>query len=417
MSVELLSPAGNFEKMKSAIDFGADAVYLAGGSFGLRAKAGNFTLSELDEAFKYLHARGKKGYVTVNAYLKNNEFSGLAAYLADLADINPDAVIVSDPGVFRTIKKLGIKIPIHISTQANVTNIQAVEFWGDLGAERVVMAREVSRDELAYICKNSTVEIECFVHGAMCISMSGRCLISNYMTGRDANAGACTHPCRWKYNLVEEKRPGESYPVEEDERGTYFFNSKDLCLLDHIGDLVDMGVKSFKIEGRMKSIMYAACATGVYRQALDKAVKDPKGYTADKQWYKELTNITHRAYTTAGFGGEIDEKSMIYEYSSYNRGTDFLGLIVAEENGLLDIDVRLKFEKGQTLIMLSPDMKEREFVLEELYDAKGEPADFTKPSSVYKIKCGFIPEKGSILRRVIEDYGSETSISDSCCNS
>jgi len=396
--MELLSPAGNFEKMKTAVMYGADAVYLAGTGFGLRAKAGNFDNDGLVEAFSYLRERGKKGYVTVNAYLKSGEFDGLKQYLGELNEIGPDALIVSDPGVFKTIKDMGIKIPVHISTQANVTNLQAVELWAQLGAERVILAREVHKDEVAYICKNSSIEIECFVHGAMCISMSGRCLISNYMTGRDANHGECTHPCRWNYSLVEEKRPGVSWDVEEDERGTYFYNSKDLCLIDHIGDMADMGVKSFKIEGRMKSIMYSAVVTGVYRQALDEAAKNPKEYKVKPEWMELLKSVSHRHYTDAFFGGNVGHDSMNYESNAYLHDCDYIGSLKNISGQSAEILCKNKFVLNEELNIITPDMNVIPVSFDKISDEHGD-VEFTKPSVDYYVNIPETVPEGSILRR------------------
>ncbi|WP_022851941.1 peptidase U32 family protein [Limisalsivibrio acetivorans] len=390
---ELLSPAGNFEKMDYAIRYGADAVYLAGEGFGLRAKAGNFDNHKLEEALRYLQRQGKRGYVTVNAYLRTEEFDDLRKYLGELEDLAPDALIVSDPGVFAEIRRMGLKTPVHISTQANVTNLSAVNFWADMGAERVILARELDRDELKRIAAGAKAEIEVFVHGAMCISMSGRCLMSNYMTGRDANAGLCTHPCRWKFALMEEQRPGEYFPVEEDERGTYFFNSKDLCLIDYIGDLVSMGIKSLKIEGRMKSVMYAAVTTGVYRQALDKALEDPYNYVADPGWLDMLKSVSHRDYTQGFYNGYADMESMNYGSSNYIQECDFLGSV--DEKGL--IHARNRFERGEELEIVSPDMSIRNAFIEELMENGDTPMEAARPN--YRYTIGEELKEGSILRR------------------
>ncbi|PLX69223.1 MAG: peptidase U32 [Denitrovibrio sp.] len=395
---ELLAPAGSFEKLVAAERFGADAVYLAGEGFGLRVRASNFDFAQMEEAFQYLHKREKKGYVTVNAFLKTGELEGVREYIGELKSIRPDALIVSDPGVFRIAREVAPEIPVHISTQANVTNLSAVEFWHSLGAERVILAREVAGDELKHICANTKCEIEVFVHGAMCISMSGRCLISNYMTGRDANAGDCAQSCRWNYSLVEETRDGQYFPVEEDERGTYFYNSKDLCLIEHVGELADMGVKSLKIEGRMKSVMYVSAVTGVYRQAIDEAVKG--GYEVKDDWMRHLTSVSHREYTEAFYNGRADETSMKYGTSSYVRGCDFLALVEGEhEEGVL-IDAKAKFAPEEKVMLLTPDMNETEITVGGLLAMNGIAEINTKPGMKYILK-GLKAPAGSLLRRYV----------------
>lgn len=393
---ELLAPAGSFEKLQAAVQYGADAVYFAGNGFGLRARAGNFDTEEMEKALRFLHSSGKKGYVTVNAYLKNNEFDGLKEYFGRLSELKPDSVIVSDPGVFRYAKKYAPNIPIHISTQANVTNLSAVEFWHELGAERVILARELSGEEIKYICKNTSCEVEAFVHGAMCISMSGRCLISNYMTGRDANAGDCAQSCRWNYALVEQNRDGQYYPVEEDERGTYFYNSKDLCLIDRIGELADAGVKSLKIEGRMKSVMYVSVVTGVYRKAIDRAAEGD--HTADKEWFRMLQSVSHREYTEAFYDGDADHKTMNYGTSNYIRGCEYLGQVLEPVEGGTLIEAKAKFAPNEAVSVLTPDMEETDILTGKITEPNGSPVEFTKPG----IKCilkGLTLPAGSIIRR------------------
>ncbi|MGD9809558.1 MAG: U32 family peptidase [Deferribacterales bacterium] len=393
---ELLAPAGSFEKLKAAVRFGADAVYLAGSGFGLRVRASNFEPEEMEQAFRYLHERGKKGYVTVNAFLKNGELDGVREYIGSLKDIKPDAIIISDPGVYRIAKEVAPEIPRHISTQANVTNLSAVDFWYEQGAERVILAREVTGEEAAYICANTKCEVEVFVHGAMCISMSGRCLISNYMTGRDANAGDCAQSCRWNYALVEENRDGQYFPVAEDERGTYFYNSKDLCLLEHVDELSKMGIKSLKIEGRMKSVMYVSAVTGVYRQAIDSVAAG--GFKVKDEWKKFLASVSHREYTEAFYNGNADEKTMNYGTSSYVRGCDFLGVVEeVVEDGVI-IDAKAKFSKGETAMLLTPDMAETEIETGAIYAMNGIEEPNTKPGMKYKLEGLNAPE-GSLIRR------------------
>ena len=349
--MELLSPAGNFEKLKAAVRFGADAVFMGGPAFGLRANAGNFSFDEMEEAFKYLHDRGKKGYVTVNIYPQTNELESIRQYLKKCEQLGADALIISDPGIFSIVKQEGIKTPVSISTQANTTNLAAVNFWASLGASRVIMAREVRKEDLVEIMKNAQCEVETFIHGAICISMSGRCLISSYMTGKDANNGECTHPCRWKYAVVEETRPGEYLPVYENERGTYIFNSKDLCMIEHIPELLEAGIDSLKIEGRMKTALYVATVARTYRKAIDDYQKDPELYRKNMPWYLEqISNCTYRQFTKGFFFGKPDENSQIYDNNTYVKEYTYLG-IVGEKNaeGLYRIEQRNKFSVGETI--------------------------------------------------------------------
>ncbi len=399
MSIELLSPAGNMEKLIAAVNFGADAVYLSGTDYGLRASADNFTIEEMYEAFRFLHSRGKKGYVTVNIYARNYDFDSLGIYLEQLKEVSPDALIVSDVGVFKFIRDKKVDIPIHISTQANTTNYMAVKFWEEMGAERVVLARELTREEIRFIAENVKCDLEVFVHGAMCISHSGRCVLSNYFNKKDSNRGECTHPCRWKYHLVEETRPGEYLPVFEDERGTYIYNSKDLCLIEHIGELVDMGIKSFKIEGRMKSSMYTAVVTGVYRQAIDAALRG--NFVVDERWIKLLNTVSNRTYTKGFYADEADESSINYKTSSYVRGSDFLGVVTSWKDGYLHFHCKGKINSGDELEILTPQMEEIFYKFDEIYDKNGEKVDFTKPNYDYFIKItDEIPEH-SIIRRLL----------------
>lgn len=399
MSVELLSPAGNMEKLIAAVNFGADAVYFSGKDYGLRASADNFTIEEIYEALKFLHSRGKKGYVTVNIYARNYDFEGLGRYLDQLKEISPDALIVSDVGVFKFIRDRRIDIPIHISTQANTTNYMAVKFWEEMGVERVVLARELTREEIRFIAQSVKCDLEVFVHGAMCISHSGRCVLSNYFNKKDSNRGECTHPCRWKYHLVEETRPGEYLPVFEDERGTYIYNSKDLCLIEHIGELVDMGIKSFKIEGRMKSSMYTAVVTGVYRQAIDTALKG--NFVVDERWIKLLNTVSNRTYTKGFYTDEADESSINYKTSSYVRGSDFLGVVTSWQNGELYFHCKGKISTGDELEILTPNMEEVFYKFDEIYDIKGVMVDFTKPNFDYFIKIDKEIPQHSIIRRLL----------------
>ena len=401
MSVELLSPAGNFEKLVSAVRFGCDAVYLSGENFSLRAKSSNFRDDELENALKYLHKNGKKGYVTVNIYARNYDFEHLPAYLEYLEGIHADGIIISDLGVLKLIRDMGIKTPVHISTQANTTNYMSVKFFEDLGVKRVILARELSEKEVEFIVKNTSMDIEVFVHGAMCISHSGRCVLSNYMTGRDSNRGECTHPCRWNYYLVEETRPGEYLKIEEDERGSYIYNSKDLCLIDYLKNIIDMGVKSLKIEGRMKSSMYVSVVTGVYRKAIDEILT--YGEVKEIERLRLLLNsVSNRSFTTGFFGGAVNEASMNYDTSSYVRLTDYLGLVEGTNELGVVFTAKGKFSSDEKISILNTDMTETE-IISSLVDFDGKNVDFTKPNSRYvlKIKDTHLTNPGAILRRYL----------------
>ena len=398
--MELLSPAGNFEKLKAAVRFGADAVFMGGPAFGLRANAGNFSFDEMEEAFKYLHDRGKKGYVTVNIYPQTHELDDIRKYLKKCEQLGADALIISDPGIFSIVKQEGIKTPVSISTQANTTNLAAVNFWASLGASRVIMAREVRREDLIEIMKHAQCEVETFIHGAICISMSGRCLISSYMTGKDANNGECTHPCRWNYALMEEKRDGEYFPVYEDERGTYLYNSKDLCLLDRIGELVKMGSASGKIEGRMKSIMYVSIVTGVYRQAIDAAKKDADNYKPLPEWRQLLESVSNRGYIEGFYGGEYDAAAINRETSGYSRSAAFLGVALKDSsNDELEITCRAKFAPNEEITILTPDLKKINVTPEIVLDEGGNKIEATRPNYIYKIPFKDKAPEGSLIMR------------------
>ena len=398
--MELLSPAGNFEKLKAAVRFGADAVFMGGPAFGLRANAGNFSFDEMEEAFKYLHDRGKKGYVTVNIYPQTHELDDIRKYLKKCEQLGADALIISDLGIFSIVKQEGIKTPVSISTQANTTNLAAVNFWASLGAHRVIMAREVRREDLIEIMKHAQCEVETFIHGAICISMSGRCLISSYMTGKDANNGECTHPCRWNYALMEEKRDGEYFPVYEDERGTYLYNSKDLCLLDRIGELVKMGSASGKIEGRMKSIMYVSIVTGVYRQAIDAAMKDADSYKPLPEWRQLLESVSNRGYIEGFYGGEYDTNAINRETSGYSRSAAFLGVALKDSsNDELEITCRAKFAPNEEITILTPDLKKINVTPEIVLDEGGNKIEATRPNYIYKIPFKDKAPEGSLIMR------------------
>lgn len=397
--MELLSPAGNFEKLKAAVSFGADAVYFGGPSFGLRAFAGNFTFDEMEEALKYLHYRGKKGYVTVNVFPATSELSEIEKYLKRCEVFGADGLIISDPGVFYIARKAGIKTSIHISTQANTTNLAAVNFWAEQGAERVIMARETTASDLEATVQSAKCDIEVFIHGAMCISMSGRCLISSYMTGRSANKGECTHPCRWNYALMEETRPGAYYPVYEDERGTYLYNSKDLKLLNRIGELEKMGIRSGKIEGRMKSVMYVSVVTGVYRAAIDRAASDPYKYVVDENWRFLLDSVSNRGYTEGFYGCAGDSDAINRETGGYKRNASFLGVVEGYRESELIISARAKFSVGETISVLEPGLKRTDITPAAIYDEYGYQVEHTRPNYIYKIKFLGEAEAGSLIMR------------------
>lgn len=353
---ELLAPAGNFEKLKMALIYGADAVFMGGKTFGLRAFSDNFTDEELRQAVDFTHEQGKKAYITVNIFPHNEDLTHLPEYIRYLSEIKADGVIISDLGVYRIIRQVAPELPIHISTQANNTNWSSVLFWQEAGAKRVVLARELSLKEIQEIREATDLELEAFIHGATCMSYSGRCLLSNYMTGRDANRGECAQACRWKYHLVEETRPGEYLPVIEDERGTYIFNTKDLCLLAHIPELVAAGLNSFKIEGRMKSVHYVATVVKVYREAIDAFFGKPDQYEPKKQWWEELQKISHREYSTGFYFNKTTENDQIYTGSTYTQSHDFIGLVKEydHQTGLATIEQRNNMKVGDEIEIMQP---------------------------------------------------------------
>ena len=355
---EILAPANSLEVLKTAVEYGADAVYIGGEMYGLRAKAKNFSAEDMKKGIEYAHSRGKKVYVTANITAHNRDLEGVRTYFHELKDIQPDALIISDPGVFSIAREVCPEIDIHISTQSNNVNYMTFRFWKDQGAVRVVTARELSLEEIGDIRDNipEDLEIETFVHGAMCISYSGRCLLSNYFTGRDANLGACTHPCRWKYYIMEEKRPGEYLPVEENERGTYIFNSKDLCMIEHIPELVKAGIDSFKIEGRMKTALYVAVVSRTYRMALDDYFEDPEKYEKNISYYKEeIAKCTYRQFTTGFFFGPTSHESQIYDHNTYVKGYVYLGMIsCVDSDGSGVFEQKNKFSVGDEVEIMKP---------------------------------------------------------------
>lgn len=377
---ELLIPAGSLEVLKVAVDYGADAVYIGGKNYGLRAKAGNFTIEEMHEAADYVHAHGAKLYVTVNIFAHNEDIDGIKAYFHELKETGLeekiDAFIISDPGIFTLAKEILPGIEIHVSTQANNTNYLIYDFWRKQGATRVVAARELSLKEIKTIREHipADMEIEAFMHGAMCISYSGRCLLSSYFTGRDANQGACTHPCRWKYAVVEEKRPGEYLPVYENERGTYIFNSKDLCMIEHIPDLLDAGIDSFKIEGRMKTALYVATVARTYRKAIDDYLEDPKLYEEHMPWYRtQIASCTYRQFTTGFFYGRSDENTQIYDNNTYVKEYTYLGIVgEVDAEGRCRIEQRNKFSVGEQIEIMKPDGQNVEVTVKRILNEDGE---------------------------------------------
>ncbi|MBP3702229.1 MAG: U32 family peptidase [Lachnospiraceae bacterium] len=375
---EILAPASNLEVLKTAVMFGADAVYIGGEMYGLRAKAKNFSKEDMQAGIDFAHEHGKKVYVTANITAHNRDLSGVENYFAELKEMKPDALIISDPGVFSIARKVCPEIDIHISTQSNNVNYLTFRFWKEQGATRVVTARELSVKEIKEIHENIPpgLEIETFVHGAMCISYSGRCLLSNYFTGRDANLGACTHPCRWKYHIVEEKRPGEYLPIEENERGTYIFNSKDLCMIEHIPELIDAGIDSFKIEGRMKTALYVAVVSRTYRQAVDDYLTDPALYQKNIPYYKdEISKCTYRQFTTGFFFGPTSHETQIYDSNTYVSEYTYLGIVEKVENGRARFSQRNKFSVGEILEIMKPDGKNIEVTVQALYDDEMMPVE------------------------------------------
>ena len=371
--VELLAPAGNAEAFYGAVHAGADAIYLGGNRFGARAYAENFSEDELVDCIRYAHLLGRKVYLTVNTLVKESEFSELYEYLMPYYRAGLDGVIIQDMGVFAFIRDAFPQMELHGSTQMTITGEYGAEFLKKQGACRVVPARELSLEEIRRIKEVTGMGIECFIHGAMCISYSGRCLLSNFMAGRDANQGACTHPCRWKYSVVEEKRPGEYMPVFENERGTYIFNSKDLCMIEHMDDIINSGIDSLKIEGRMKTALYVATVARTYRKAIDDYMESPEKYQANMPWYQEqISNCTYRQFTTGFFYGKPDENTQIYDNNTYQKEYTYLGFAEAvDERGYAQITQRNKFSVGETIEIMKPDGQNVAVTVKGIYDEEG----------------------------------------------
>jgi putative protease len=402
--IELLIPAGSLEVLKVAVDYGADAVYIGGEAFGLRAKAHNFTIEQMKEGVTYCHERDVKLYVTANIFAHNDDLDGIRRYFEKLKNVGIDALIISDPAVFTIAKEILPEIDIHISTQANNTNYGIYQFWYNLGATRVVSARELSLREIKDIRANipEDMEIESFVHGAMCISYSGRCLLSHFLTGRDANRGACTHPCRWKYSVVEETRPGEYFPVEEDDRGTYIFNSKDLCMVHHIPELVEAGIDSFKIEGRMKTALYVATVARTYRKAIDDYLKSPELYQHNLEWYKsEIGKCTYRQFTTGFYFGKTDSDSQVYDNNDYVKEYTYIGKVEAvDEKGRNAFIQRNKFSVGEQVEAMLFDGTNLNLQVGGIWNESGEAVDSAPhPKEPLLVDLGQALPVGTILRR------------------
>ena len=399
---ELLIPAGSLEVLRTAVNYGADAVYIGGDVFSLRAKAKNFTKEEMTRGIAYAHSKNVKVYVTANIFAHNDDLKEAEEYFKEMAPIKPDGLIISDPGMFSLAEKYCPEVERHISTQANNTNYLTYRFWYEHGAKRVVSARELSLREIKEIRANipEDMEIESFIHGAMCISYSGRCLLSNYFTGRDANRGECTHPCRWKYAVEEEKRPGEYLPVFENERGTYIFNSKDLCMIEHLPEMIDAGIDSFKIEGRMKTALYVACVARTYRKAIDDYLESEEKYRANMDWYlSEISKCTYRQFTTGFYFGKPSEESQIYDNNTYINEYIYLGMSDKTDSESVYIEQKNKFCVGDEIEIMKPDGSNVPTKVLAIHDEDGNEME-SCPHSKQKLRIflSVLPDAGDILR-------------------
>lgn len=406
--IELLAPAGDLEKLKIAVLYGADAVYFGGGVFSLRAGAGNLTIEEMKEGIAFAHERGAKCYLTINIFAHNRDIQPLREYLSQIKELDIDAFIVSDPGIIVMIQEIIPNAEIHLSTQANMTSYQTANFWYNIGVKRIVLARELSFEEMAQIRQNTPedLEYEAFVHGAMCISYSGRCLLSNFMIERDANQGMCAHPCRWKYALVEEQRPGQYYPIEEDDRGTYILNSRDLCMIEYIPELVESGLASLKIEGRMKSIFYVATIIAAYRKAIDAYYQDPEHYEFKQEWMDEMKKVSHREFTTGFYFNNPTNKDQNYRTSAYTRDYSFTGLVKEydEATGYAIVEQRNKMVIGDEIEVFGPGQDFFVQKLEEMYDEEGNAiSSAPHPQQILKIKMAKPVEENFMLRKKKEN--------------
>ncbi|MBQ3461731.1 MAG: U32 family peptidase [Clostridia bacterium] len=401
---ELLAPGGSLEKLKTAIDYGADAVYIGGEAFSLRVAAENFSKEDMIEGLKYAHDRGKKVYLTANILPHNSDIDEFEKFIKEIRPMGFDAVLIADLGLFDMMRELAPEIPIHVSTQANNVNYRSAIAWHKMGATRVVLAREMSFKEIAEFREKipADLELEAFIHGAMCISYSGRCLLSNYMTGRDSNQGACAHPCRWNYKLVEETRPGEYMDVFENERGTFIFNSKDLCTIEHIPELIQSGITSLKIEGRVKTSYYVATIVGAYRREIDRYFADPQNYTFNKAEYDELCKVSHRPYTTGFYCGKPDENSQVYTSSSYIRDYDLIGIVQSydAETGIATITQRNRFFKGDEIEIIRPMQPYFVQTVDSMTDENGSEIEVANHAEqIIKMKVTEPVTAGSMLRK------------------
>lgn len=401
---ELLAPGGSLEKLKTAIDYGADAVYIGGEAFSLRVAAENFSNDDMREGIRYAHERGKKVYLTANILPHNSDIDEFEAFITEIKDYGFDAVLIADLGLFDMMREYAPEIPIHVSTQANNINYRSAIMWHKMGAKRVVLAREMSFKEIAEIREKipEDLELEAFIHGAMCISYSGRCLLSNYMTGRDSNMGACAHPCRWNYKLVEETRPGEYMDVFENERGTFIFNSKDLCTIRHIPELVQSGIASFKIEGRVKTSYYVATVVGAYRREIDRYLADPDNYVFNEAEFDELCKVSHRPYTTGFYFGKPDENSQVYTSSSYIRDYDLIGIVQSydSETGIATVTQRNRFFKGDEIEIIQPMKPFFTQTVESMTDENGTEIDVANHAEqIVLIKTALPVSAGAMLRK------------------
>lgn len=411
---ELLIPASSLEVLKVAINYGADAVYIGGEMFGLRAKAKNFSKEDMIEGVKYAHKFGKKVYITANITAHNRDLEGVAEYFEEMKEIKPDALIISDPGVFDIAREVIPDMELHISTQANNVNYRTYLFWKRMGAARVVSARELSLNEIAEIRKNipDDLEIETFIHGAMCMSYSGRCLLSNYFTGRDANLGACTHPCRWKYHIVEETRPGEYMPIFENDRGTYIFNSKDLCMIEHIPEIIEAGIDSLKVEGRMKTALYVAAVARTYRKAIDDYYISEETYRKNIPYYKaEIAKCTYRQFTTGFFLGPTSSETQIYDSNTYVKEYTYLGIIQGKnEAGMYGLEQRNKFSVGDTIEIMKPNGENIMATVKRITDEEGTEMDSCPhPKQQIYVDFGIELNDFDLLRRKEEGVSSDST--------
>ena len=416
--LELLIPAGSLDVLKTAVIYGADAVYIGGEAFGLRAKAKNFTKEDMKEGIAFAHERGVKVYVTANILAHNEDLPGVEEYFEEMKEVRPDALIISDPGVFAIARKILPDMELHVSTQANNTNYGTFLFWYNQGAKRVVTARELSLQEIKEIRDRipEDMEIESFIHGAMCISYSGRCLLSNYFVGRDANQGACTHPCRWKYSVVEETRPGEYMPVYENERGTYIFNSKDLCMIEHIPEMIEAGIDSFKIEGRMKTALYVATVARTYRKAIDDYLESPEKYRAYMEWYKaEIGKCTYREFTTGFYFHKPDATTQIYDSNTYVKNYTYIGTVeTVFEDGSFQMEQKNKFTVGETIEIMKPDGRNLAVTVEEIRNEEGEQMESAPhPKQILRVRLSETPKAYDILRR--SEQNEEKEAEQSVC--